>query len=85
MIANLDSPASTMKALAEIDSGRPVGKDLSGMRGWFEVTELATGIAGSERLGRIFYKPDGQRVLASVHIEQDEKEQRHHIERLRAF
>lgn len=55
------------------------------MRGWFEVTELATGIAGSERLGRIFYKPDGQRVLASVHIEQDEKEQRHHIERLRAF
>ncbi|MFI1710892.1 hypothetical protein [Streptomyces griseoruber] len=85
VIANLDSPASTMKALAEIDSGRPVGKDLSGMRGWFEVTELATGIAGSERLGRIYYKPGGQRVLVSVHIEQDEKQQRHHIERLRAF
>ncbi|MFF9037587.1 hypothetical protein ACF090_19195 [Streptomyces sp. NPDC014892] len=85
VIANLDSPASTMKALAQIDSGRPVGKNLSGMRGWFEVTELATGIAGSKRLGRIYYKPDGQRVLVSVHIEQDEKQQRHHIERLRAF
>lgn len=85
VIANLDSPASTMKALAEIDSGRPVGKVLSGMRGWFEVTKLATGVAGSERLGRIYYKPDGRRVLVSVHIEQDEKDQRHHIERLRAF
>ena len=44
------------------------------MRGWFEVTKLATGVAGSERLGRIYYKPDGQRVLVSVHIKQDEKQ-----------
>ncbi|WEH18483.1 hypothetical protein [Streptomyces sp. VNUA24] len=85
VIANLDSPASTMRALTEIDSGRLVGKDLEGMRGWFEVTKLATGIAGSERLGRIYYKPDGQRVLVSVHIKQDDQQQRHHIERLRAF
>ncbi|MFC7259674.1 hypothetical protein [Streptomyces lutosisoli] len=85
VIANLDSPASTMRALAEIDSGRLVGKDLEGMRGWFEVTKLATGIAGSERLGRIYYKPDGQRVLVSVHIKQDDEQQRRHIERLRAF
>lgn len=74
-----------MRALAEIDSGRLVGKDLEGMSGWFEVTKLATGIAGSERLGRIYYKPDGRRVLVSVHIKQDDKQQRHHIERLRAF
>ncbi|WP_405858731.1 hypothetical protein OG361_30945 [Streptomyces sp. NBC_00090] len=85
VIANLDSPASTMRALAEIDSGRLVGKDLEGMRGWYEVTKLATGIAGSERLGRIYYKPDDQRVLVSVHIKQDGKQQRRHIERLRAF
>lgn len=74
-----------MRALAEIDSGRLVGKDLEGMRGWYEVTKLATGIAGSERLGRIYYKPDDQRVLVSVHIKQDGKQQRRHIERLRAF
>jgi hypothetical protein len=55
------------------------------MRGWFEVKNLATGIAGSQRLGRIYYKPDGQRVLVSVHIKQDEKQQRRHIERLRAY
>ncbi|WP_326727644.1 hypothetical protein [Streptomyces phaeochromogenes] len=85
VIANLDSPASMMRALAEIDSGHLAGKDLEGMRGWFEVTKLATGVAGSERLGRIYYKPDGQRVLVSVHIKQDGKEQRRHIERLRAF
>lgn len=85
VIANLDSPASMMRALAEIDSGHLVGKDLEEMRGWFEVTKLATGVAGSERLGRIYYKPDGQRVLVSVHVKQDDQQQRRHIERLRAF
>jgi hypothetical protein len=85
VIANLESPAPTMRALSEIDAGEVIGKDLEGMRGWFEVKNLATGIAGSQRLGRIYYKPDGQRVLVSVHIKQDEKQQRRHIERLRAF
>ncbi|MFI1652737.1 hypothetical protein ACH4XT_38210 [Streptomyces avidinii] len=85
VIANIDSPASTMRALAEIDSGHLVGKGLEGMRGWYEVTKLATGIAGSQRLGRIYYKPDGQRVLVSVHIDQGDKQQRRHVERLRAF
>lgn len=85
VIANLESPAATMRALMEIDSGRLVGKDLEGMRGWYEVTKVATGIAGSEGLGRIYYKPDGQRVLVSVHIKQDEKQQRRHIERLRSY
>lgn len=85
VIANLESPASTMRALMEIDLGRLVGKDLEGMRGWYEVAKVATGIAGSERLGRIYYKPDGHRVLVSVHIKQDEKQQKRHIERLRSW
>ncbi|GAA3539374.1 hypothetical protein [Nocardioides daeguensis] len=85
VIANLESPAPTMRALAEIDAGRLVGKDLEGIRGWFEVPKLSTGIAGSEALGRIYYKPDGQRVLVSVHIKQDEKQQRRPIERLRSI
>ncbi|GAA1805628.1 hypothetical protein [Nostocoides veronense] len=85
VIANLESPAPTMRALSDIDKGEVIGKDLKGMRGWFEVKNLATGIAGSQRLGRIYYKPDGQRVLVSLHIKQDEKQQRRHIERLRAF
>ena len=50
VIANLESPAPTMRALAEIDAGRLVGKDLEGIRGWFEVPKLSTGIAGSEAL-----------------------------------
>lgn len=74
-----------MRALSDIDAGQVIGKDLEGMRGWFEVKNLSTGIAGSQRLGRIYYKPDGQRVLVSVHIKQDEKQQRRHIERLRAL
>ncbi|WP_248960899.1 hypothetical protein [Sphaerisporangium perillae] len=84
VLANLESPSSTMRALAEIDAGQLVGKDLEGMPGWFEVTKLATGIAGSQRLGRIYYKPNGGRVLVSVHIKQDEKQQKRHIDRLRA-
>ena len=35
-------------------------------------------------MGRIYYKPDGNRVLVSVHVKQDDKEQRRHIERLRS-
>jgi hypothetical protein len=35
-------------------------------------------------MGRIYYKPDGTRVLVSLHIKQDDKEQRRYLERLRA-
>lgn len=85
VIANLDSPASAMQVLAQIDAGHLVGKDLEGIRGWYEVTKIATGIAGSEDLGRIYYKPDSGSVVVSVHVKQDDKQQRRHIERLRAF
>lgn len=73
-----------IRCLVQIDMGEIVGKDLEGMRGWREVSRLATGIAGSEDMGRIYYKPDGNRVLVSVHVKQDDKEQRRHIERLRS-
>ncbi|WP_186329069.1 hypothetical protein [Arthrobacter sp. U41] len=39
---------------------------------------------GSEDMGRIYYEPDGDRVLVSVHVKQDDMEQRRHIERLRS-
>ncbi|TLM86008.1 hypothetical protein [Pseudarthrobacter sp. NamE5] len=84
IIANLDAPASILRALTQIDMGQLSGRDLEGLRGWREVSKLATGIAGSENMGRIYYKPEGGKVLVSVHIKQDEKEQRRHIERLRS-
>ena len=83
VLANLDAPASVLRVLTQIDMGVLLGKDLEGFRGWREVSKLATGIAGSEDMGRIYYKPDGSQVLVSVHVKQDEKEQRRHIERLR--
>jgi regulator of replication initiation timing len=84
-LANLDSPVSILRCLTRIDMGEVVGKDLEGLRGWREVSKLATGIAGSEDMGRVYYKPDGDRVLVSVHVKQDDKEQRRHIERLRTL
>lgn len=84
VLANLDAPAAVLRVLTQIDMGQLLGKDLEGMRGWREVSKLATGIAGSEDMGRIYYKPDGSEVLVSVHIKQDEKEQRRHIDRLRS-
>jgi hypothetical protein len=84
VLANLEAPASVLRCLVQIDMGELVGKDLEGTRGWREVSKLATGIAGSEDMGRIYYKPDGSRVLVSVHVKQDEKEQRRHIKKLRA-
>jgi hypothetical protein len=85
VLANLDAPASLLRSLVQIDMGEVVGKDLEGMRGWREVSRLATGIAGSEDMGRIYYKPEGNRVVVSVHVKQDDKEQRRHIERLRSI
>ena len=84
VLANLEAPASVLRCLVRIDMGELVGKDLEGMHGWREISKLATGIAGSEDMGRIYYKPDGSRVLVSVHVKQDEKEQRRHIKRLRS-
>ncbi|NHW46096.1 hypothetical protein HAV21_04215 [Paenarthrobacter sp. MSM-2-10-13] len=85
VLANIDAPASVLRALVQIDMGQIVGKDLEGIRGWREVSKLATGIAGSEDMGRVYYKPDGNCVLVSVHVKQDDKEQRRHIERLRSL
>lgn len=85
VLANVDAPASLLRSLVQIDMGEMVGKDLEGLRGWREVSKLGTGVAGSESMGRIYYKPDGERVLVSVHVKQDDKEQRRHIERLRSI
>lgn len=83
VVANLDSPSAVLRCLVQIDMGDRVGQDLEGLRGWRKVSKLATGIAGSEDMGRVYYKPGGGRVLVSVHIKQDDKEQRRHLERLR--
>ena len=85
ILANFEAPASALRALVQIDMGELLSKDLQGMRGWREVSKIATGIAGSEDMGRIYYKPGGNRVLVSIHVKHDDKEQRRHIERLRAF
>ena len=85
VLANFEAPASALRALVQIDMGELLGKDLEGMRGWREVSKIATGIVGSEDMGRIYYKPGGNRVLVSVHVKQDDKEQRRHVARLRAF
>jgi hypothetical protein len=85
VLANLDAPTAVMRSLLRINMGEIVGKDLESARGWREVSKLATGIAGSEDMGRVYYKPDGNRVLVSVHVKQNDKEQRRHIERLRSL
>jgi hypothetical protein len=85
VLANLEAPASVLRCLVRIDMGEVVGKDLEGIRGWREVSKLATGISGSEDMGRVYYKPDGERVLVSVHVKKDAKEQRRHIELLRSI
>jgi hypothetical protein len=83
VLSNLEAPGAVLRCLVQIDIGEVLGKDLEGLRGWREVAKLATGVPGSENMGRIYYKPDGDRVLVSVHVKQDDKEQRRHIERLR--
>jgi hypothetical protein len=83
VLANFESPVAALRALVRLDMGDVIGKDLEGLRGWREVSKIATGISGSEDMGRIYYKPCGERVLVSVHIKQDDKEQRRHVERLR--
>ena len=85
VLANFESPVAVMRALVQLDMGEMLGKDLVGLRGWREVSKIATGISGSEDMGRLYYKPDGDRVLVSVHIKRDNKEQRRHVERLRSL
>jgi hypothetical protein len=85
VIADLESPASIIRTLAQIDMGENVGRDLESLRGWREVSKLATGTADRGSMGRIYYRPDGNRVLVSVHVKRDDKEQRRHLDRLRAL
>lgn len=85
VLAALDSPAAIMRCLVQVDMGVNIGSGLAGLPGWREVTRLATGLSGSEDMGRVYYKPDGGRVIVSVHVKRDEKEQRRHIELLRSL
>lgn len=84
VIADLEASASIIRTLVQIDMGNNLGKDLEALRGWREVSKLATGTSDTGSRGRIYYKPDGNRVLVSVHVKRDDKEQRRHIERLRS-
>ena len=84
VIADLEAPASIIRTLVQIDMGENVGRDLESLRGWREVSKLATGTADRGGMGRIYYRPDGNRVLVSVHVKRDDKEQRRHLEKLRA-
>ncbi|MFC0681763.1 hypothetical protein ACFFGH_28360 [Lysobacter korlensis] len=81
-LEDFSNPAAALRVLFQIDTGDMVGKDLEGIRGWREVSKVATGNAGQEDLGRIYYLPGGPRVLVSVHIKQDDKQQQRHIGRL---
>jgi hypothetical protein len=83
VLTNFEAPASALRVLVQLDMGQVIGKDVEGLRGWREVAKVATGIPGSEDMGRIYYKPDSGRVMVSVHVKQDDKEQRRHLERLR--
>ena len=85
VLADFESPVTVVRKLVQLDMGELLGKDLEGLRGWREVSKIATGISGSEDMGRIYYKPHGDSVLVSVHIKQDDKEQRRHVERLRSL
>lgn len=77
-----ESTQALVRTLVQIDQGEMVGKDLEGIAGWHEVSKIATGIAGSESLGRIYYRPGGKQVQVCIHIKQDEKEQGRVIRRL---
>lgn len=85
VIADLEAPASIIRTLVQIDMGENLGRVIESLRGWREVSKLATGTADRGGMGRIYYKPDGNRVLVSVHVKRDDKEQRRHIEKLRAL
>ncbi|MEO5535833.1 MAG: hypothetical protein ABIR17_11970 [Pseudolysinimonas sp.] len=73
------------RVLVEIDSGDSVGRDLEGVFGWREVSKVATGIAGREDMGRVYYRPGGGRVLVCVHIKRNDKEQTRQLRRLAAL
>ena len=84
VIANLENPAAIIRALVQIDMGDNLGKDLRGLRGWREVPKLATGNPDGGSMGRIYYKPAGSRVLVSVHLKRNDREQERYLKRLRA-
>lgn len=81
-LERFEAPQALVRALVEIDKGEMVGEDLEGISGWREVSKIATGVAGSESLGRVYYRPDGQHVYVCVHIKQDDKEQTRLVRRL---
>ena len=82
-LATLVKPSSALRILFQIDTGQVIGKDVVELSGWREISKVATGIPGREMSARIYYKPDGDKVVVSLHLKEDDKQQRRHIERLK--
>lgn len=82
-LATLVKPSSALRILFQIDTGQVIGKDVVELSGWREISKVATGIPGREMSARIYYKPDGGKVVVSLHLKEDDKQQRRHIERLK--
>lgn len=82
VVANLESPAAILRELVRVDTGERTGKDLAGIRGWREVAKIATGIPGRLDMGRLYYRPDGNRVIVCVHVKRNDKEQDRLIRKL---
>lgn len=83
VLASMESPVAALRALTQIDMGTETGIDFEGAEGWREISKIPTGVPEGENGGRIYYKPDGDRILVSVHVNRDDEERRRHVERLR--
>jgi len=81
-LANLSKPSAALRVIMQIDTGQVIGKDVAGLRGWREISKIATGISGREMSARVYYRPSGEQVDVSVNLKLDDKQQRRHIERL---
>ncbi|MEW1960693.1 hypothetical protein [Kineococcus sp. NPDC059986] len=73
-----------VRVLVDLDTKKLAGEKCEGYADVHEVRGIYTGLKGSERMGRLYYRPDleADRLLVFVHRKKDDKDQREFLEKI---
>jgi chaperonin cofactor prefoldin len=83
ILASFTNPKAAIRTLFLLDQGNAIGKDIQGLPGWREISQIQTGIKGWDERGRIYYRAKDNVVFVSIHLKESDNEQERHFNALK--
>lgn len=81
-ILDFEDSREVLSFLVDIERKTAIATGKTAIGNWWKGPHLFTGIKGRENMGRIYYIDIGERVLVSVYLKKDAREQDRHFRKL---